>query len=237
MDLRQMTYKNDPRPTIKLPTAMLQQIEEAAKKDGRSVADELMRRVGRAFRDIYAAEYREIASELKPGLQDTIFDAKHNKCISREILEALQDAAEQAGHSVDMEVALRVGATFARPDLFGAGDLLTKILTTRRTKAAEDLEKAECAILAAAYYERKKLRDFMARMDGLPKTFTERFQYINVEAEATRILRRMTRDARRNHDEKWHPAITHDWNSMKQRIEIIVAANTSSNDPEQNKQA
>lgn len=226
MDLRQVTHKNDPRPTIRLPAVMLKQLEEAAKKEKRSLADEVIRRIGKTFKKLFEAEYRVVACELKPTLENTVFDAKHNKQISSEMMAALQDAAKYEGHSLDMEVALRLGVTLEKPEVFEASDLLSKILGTRRTKAFDDAATQDYQIRASIYYERERLKHFMYSMDILPKTFTEIFQYIDVEAEAEDILKEMHWEDRQNrasHD----PIIKRDWNAMKKRIQVIAFDNKS----------
>ena len=224
MDLRQLTNKSDPRPTIKLPMIMLKQLEEAAIKEKRSIADEVIRRIGRTFKTMFEVEYRVIACELKPELKDLAFDGKHNKCISKEMLEALRDSAAYEGHSLDVEVALRLGATLERPDIFGVGDLMTKIIVTRKTQDLEALEKQQYALCCAKYYECKKLRDLIEALDRLPKDFKERFQYIDVEAEAAIILQERAIEDKNNPDTEI-PKVKRDWNMIKKAVEIVPYEN------------
>jgi len=224
MDLRQLTNKNDPRHTIKLPAAMYKQIEGAAKKDKRSVADEVNRRIGKTFRELFEVEYHLIACELKPTLEDMAFDAKHNKRISSEMVEALQESADHEGHSLDIEVALRLGATLEQPEIFEAGTLLAKILGKRRTQAVDDLVAQEHEARALHFYEREKLERFMYSMHMLPKTFTESFQFIDVELEAMAIIEQMEWEDKRN-KAKEDPLIKRDWNEMKKRIQVIASDN------------
>lgn len=224
VDLRQLTNQNDPRPTIKLPAAMYKQIEGAAKKDKRSVADEVTRRIGKTFRELFEVEYHAIACELKPILEDMVFDAKHNKRISSEMVEALQDSANHEGHSLDMEVALRLGATLEQPEIFEAGDLLSKILGRRRTQAVDDLAIKNYEMHALYYYERDKLERFIRSMDILPKTVKESFQYIDIEVEGPAIIEKMEWEDKKNQAEE-DSIIKRDWNEMKKRILVIAADN------------
>ncbi len=221
MDLRQLTNQNDPRPTIKLPAAMYKQIEGLAKKDKRSVADEVNRRIGKTFRELFEVEYHVIACELKPILEDMAFDAKHNKRISSEMVEALQKSADHEGHSLDMEVALRLGATLEQPEIFEAGDLLSKILGRRRTKAVDDLAIKNYEMHALYYYERDKLERFMRSMDILPKTVKESFQHIDIEIEGPAIIEKMEWEDKKNKAEE-DSIIKRDWNEMKKRIQVIA---------------
>jgi hypothetical protein len=224
MDLRQLTNKNDPRPTIRLPAAMLKQIEEEAEKEKRSIADEVNRRIGKTFKELFEIEYRVIACELKPRLIDIKFEAKHNKQMSREMAEALQESADHEGHSLDMEVALRLGATLEQPEIFEAGTLLAKILGKRRTQAVDDLAEQENEVRAFYYYERDKLERFMKSMHLLPKAFKESFQFIDVELEAAEIIEEMEREDRWNKAEE-DTLIKRDWNEMKKRIQVIALDN------------
>ncbi|MCX7123617.1 MAG: hypothetical protein NTV32_08160 [Gammaproteobacteria bacterium] len=229
MDLRQLTNPNDPRPTIKLPAAMYKQIEGLAKKDKRSVADEVNRRIGRTFRELFEVEYHSIACELKPILEEMAFDAKHNKRISSEMVEALQESADHEGHSLDMEVALRLGATLEQPETFEAGDLLSKILGKRRTQATDDLAIQNYEIRALYYYERDKLERFIRSMDILPKTVKESFQHIDIEIEGPAIIEKMEWEDKKNKAEE-DSIIKRDWNEMKKRILVIAADNKPANE-------
>jgi hypothetical protein len=206
---------------------ILQRLQEIAKKEKRSIADEVSRRIGRTFKTMFEIEYRVIACELKPQLKEIAFDGQHKKCISREILEALQDSAAYEGHSLDFEVALRLGATLERPDIFEADNLMDKMIVTRKTQSMEIVEKQQYALCCAKYYECRKLRDLVEALDRLPKDFKEQFHYIDVEAEVAIILEEKALEAKNNSSPEISK-IKHDWNKIKKAVEVILYDNPAS---------
>lgn len=220
MNLRQLTNKNDPRLSAKLPSALLEQIKAAAKSGKRPVPDEVIRRIGRTFCDIYAVEYRVVACTLTGMLKDSAFEEKHIQRFPREMLAALSESAHHEGHSLDMEVNLRLMATFQAPHIFEVGDLFTKIRHARLTAADKDRERQQYRIACVSGYERDKLKVLLAYADRLPKTTKEIFHYIDVDAEADLILQRMRRQDLKNKGPK-DPVKKRNWQAIKKMIEVI----------------
>ncbi|MCX7122717.1 MAG: hypothetical protein NTV32_03475 [Gammaproteobacteria bacterium] len=229
MKLRQLTIKNDPRLSAKLPSPLLEQVRAAAKSGKRPIPDEVIRRIGRTFRDIYAVEYRVEACELKGILKNSPLEEKHMQRFPKEMLEALEESANHEGHSLDMEVTLRLMATFHTPHIFEAGDLFTTIRHTRLTKADEDRERQQYKIACASCYERDKLKVFLAYADRLPKTTREVFHYIDVDSEAEIILQKMRKQDLKNKAPK-DPIKKRDWHAIKKMIQVIPLENKP--DPE-----
>ena len=229
MNLRQLTNKNDPRLSAKLPAPLLEQVKTAAKSGKRPVPDEIIRRIARTFRDLYAVEYRVVACELKGILKDSPFDERQLQRIPKEMLEALQESADHEGHSLDMDVTLRLMATFHAPHVFEAGDLFAKIRHTRLTKADKDRERQAYRIACGSCYEHEKLKLLLTYADRLPKTTLEVFHYIDVESEAEGILKKMRRQDLRNKAPK-DPIKKREWHAIKKMIQVVPL--TTKADPE-----
>ncbi len=224
MKLRQMTNKNDPRLSAKLPTATLDKLKAAAAKDKRPLADEVIRRIGVTFESRFEADYEVIAGDLKDALKEVVFESTHLQRIPKEMLDALKDSAEEAGHGFDMEVSLRLGATLSAPKIFSAKDLFTKLRHLRKPKALEDAEKEVLTAIIGRHYEMEKFQRFMQYVDRLPKMIHETFHFIDVEAEGTAILAHMMAEDEANRDPK-DPVKKRDWNLIKKRIHDLSVAN------------
>lgn len=226
MNLRQLTNKNDPRLSVKLPSALLEQVKAAAKSGKRPASDEVIRRIGRTFYDIHAVEYGVEASKLKGALEDSFFEVKHIQRFPKEMFEALSESAYQEGHSMDMEVTVRLMVTFRAPHIFEAGDLFTKIKHMRLTKADQDCERQQYQISCASCYERDKLKILLAYADRLPKTTQEVFHYIDVDSEAEIILQKMRQQDLKNKGPK-DPLKKRDWCAIKKMIQVIPLESNS----------
>ncbi|MCX7123694.1 MAG: hypothetical protein NTV32_08560 [Gammaproteobacteria bacterium] len=224
MKLRQLTNKNDPRLSAKLPAATLEKIKAAAAKDKRPLADEVIRRIGTTFENMFEVDYEVTACDLKDRLKDVAFESKHLQRIPKEMLDALKDSADQAGHSFDMEVSLRLGATLSAPEVFSAKDLFSKLRHLRKPKALEDAEKEALAEIIGRHYELQKFKHFMQYVDRLPKVVHETFHFIDIEAEAAPIMERMIAEDEANRDPK-DPVKRRDWNLIKKRIHDLSVAN------------
>ena len=223
MKLRQLTNKNDPRLNAKLPSKILEQIKAAALKSKRPLADEVIRRIGAAFETRFEVDYEGAVCDLKDQFNHIAFDSKHLQRIPKEMLDALKDSAGRAGHSFDMEVTLRLGATLSVPEVFSVKDMFSKIRHLRKPKALEDAEKEALAKIIGRHYELAKFKHFMQYVDRLPKVVHETFHFINVEAEGAVILAKMMAEDEANRDPK-DPAKKRDWNLIKKRIHDLSVA-------------
>ena len=230
MKLRQLTNKNDPRLSAKLPAATLEQIKAAATKDKRLIADEVIRRIGATFESMFEVDYEVTACDLKDRLKDVAFEAKHIQRIPKEMLDALKDSVKQAGHGLDLEVSLRLGATLSAAEIFGVKDLFQKMSTARKTKALEDAEKKTLAEIMGRHYELEKFQHFMQYVDRLPEVIHETFHFIDVEAEGAVILEKMRAQDEANRDPK-DSVKKRDWELIKKRIHDLSVANKGGESP------
>ena len=112
---------------------------------------------------------------------------KHIQVISRDLMNALKESASEHGISLDMEIAVRLTAYMAEPELARDNALSSRIL---RQTFTTDEAVAECKRNrnAAFYnYEVEKLRLFLRFEKSLPRNTTEKFLLIDVKALTPKI--------------------------------------------------
>ncbi len=112
---------------------------------------------------------------------------KHTQVISSDLMNALKESASEHGISLDMEIAVRLTAYMAEPELARDNALSSKIL--RKTFTADEAV-AECKRNrnGALYnYEVEKLRLFLRFEKSLPRKVTESFLLIDVKTLTPKI--------------------------------------------------
>jgi len=101
--------------------------------------------------------------------------------LPQELLEALKEAATAQKHTLDLEVTLRLLATFKDPHAFGFNPKLDEIFYKKFTD--QDAE-AECKRRRDGYlylYEMQKLKHLVEFEDKLPHAYKEHFTVIDVK--------------------------------------------------------
>ncbi len=113
---------------------------------------------------------------------------KYAQVISSEMMEALRESAFVRGISLDMEIALRLTAYLAEPDLAQDNALFQQILRLDFTEAEAVAECKRRRNAALYLYEMEKLRLFLRFERSLPRQIKESFTVIDVK-EATKQIK------------------------------------------------
>lgn len=125
----------------------------------------------------------------KALLQET---EKLIQIIPAEMLKKITEAAASAGHSIDVEVSLRLIATFVNPGAFGFSALMDEIMNK---KFAESDMRAEREAREKGWmhvYQTEKLRLFVEFEGRLPKKFKESFDLENLQEEIAKIRKELS---------------------------------------------
>ena len=114
---------------------------------------------------------------------------RYAQVISEDLMSILKESAEEHGISLDMEIAMRLMACMAEPELTQDNALSSQILRRAFTRAdaiAECKRNREGALFT---YEMEKLRLYLRFEKSLPRHHSkENFQVIDV-AEATKKIK------------------------------------------------
>ena len=107
--------------------------------------------------------------------------------VSTDLMEALKESAKAHRISVEMEIALRLTAHMAEPELATDNNLFNRIM---HRKFTHELATAECQRKREGnqyLFEIEKLRNYLYFAPGLPRHVKETFSVIDVKAETPRI--------------------------------------------------
>jgi hypothetical protein len=123
---------------------------------------------------------------------------KYAQVISADLMEALKESAETKGHSLDMEIAVRLMAGMSETALNKDTSLLNQIITkefSHKEAKAECKRKRDAAL---HLYETEKLRLFLRFEAALPKKVKENFTLIDVKEESKRILAELAEEHKKD---------------------------------------
>ncbi len=113
--------------------------------------------------------------------------AKYAQVISVDLMQALKSSAVEHGVALDVEIATRLTAFMAEPEITQDNALSQQILRKQFTEmeaVAECKRKREATLYS---YEMGKLRHFLINVPFLPRNIKETYTTIDVKA-ATKVI-------------------------------------------------
>lgn len=125
---------------------------------------------------------------------------KYIQVISSDLLEALNTSAVEHGVSLDVEIATRLMACMAEPELAKDNVLSQQILRqefTEQEAVAECKRKRESNLYL---YEMEKLRLFLRFEQNLPRDIKENFMVIDVKEASKQIIKELEIEEKRNNE-------------------------------------
>ena len=134
---------------------------------------------------------KKLLNELKaPDL------CKYAQVIPEEMMLLLRASAEEKGVGLDIEIALRLLATMAMPEVFETNPLFIYILQQKPTVARGVAESKSNRHQWQYLYEVEKLRLFLRLEHNLPRNIKETFTLIDVKEVTKQIKAELATEER-----------------------------------------
>ena len=128
---------------------------------------------------------------------------KYIQVISEDLMNILKESAKEHGISLDMEIAMRLMACMAEPELTQDNALSSQVLRRTFTRAdaiAECKRNREGALFS---YEMEKLRLYLRFEKSLPRHhIKETFQLIDVESASKKIRAELAAEEKQNEQDQ-----------------------------------
>ena len=128
---------------------------------------------------------------------------KYIQVISEDLMNILKESAKEHGISLDMEIAMRLMACMAEPELIQDNALSSQVLRRTFTRAdaiAECKRNREGALFS---YEMERLRLYLRFEKSLPRHHSkETFQLINVEEASKKIRAELAAEEKQNEQDQ-----------------------------------
>lgn len=125
---------------------------------------------------------------------------KHIQMISKELLEALNNAAKTKEFSLDAEVMSRLLATIIEPNAFGLSPQLDSIAHRKIVGPEIKLEQKRNREAWSRLYELEKLEHYLRFKNKMSKNYQEHFALIDVKKESKRIEAMLAEERQRERD-------------------------------------
>lgn len=183
--LNQMTQKGDPMLRIMLGDAIRCLLQDSAKANKRRLQDEIIKRLAMSFE--FETEFQELQFDLLKREDLAQNQNKFAQAISKEMIQAIQNAAALKGVAIDDEVASRLFATLLKPKSFGLNPTTLKVLNHHfgAPEAFAEVKRKKESWLYI--YEMEKLRLYVEFKPNLPKDFKDEFHLIDFKAALKEI--------------------------------------------------
>ncbi len=125
---------------------------------------------------------------------------KHIQVISSDLMQALRESATEHGISLDMEIALRLMAHMAEPDLTEDQSLFSKIRRMHFTEQEMFAENKRRHLGDRYLFEIEQLRNFLRFEKSLPKSLKLPYTLIDVKTETLRIKAEFEAEDKKNRE-------------------------------------
>lgn len=112
---------------------------------------------------------------------------KYSQVISSDLLQALKQSALDKDISLDLEIAVRLMASFTRPEACGISPRLNAILNYDFKQTDAFIQNKHHREQWLYLYEMEKLRLFVRFENKLPRTLKEKFTLIDAKALIDKI--------------------------------------------------
>lgn len=121
---------------------------------------------------------------------------QHIQIITSDLMQALKNAAELDGTSLDIEVTNRLLATIIESNAFGFSPVLDNIARKKFIEPQVRLEKQRNQAAWEKLFELEKLELYLRMQPKMSKKYKEKFSMIDVSKETKRIQAMLAEERR-----------------------------------------